>query len=45
MIPWPTLTDPEAARVSLNAQEAKEQRIACKVVIYGIADNNETSFP
>jgi pyruvate/2-oxoglutarate dehydrogenase complex dihydrolipoamide dehydrogenase (E3) component/uncharacterized membrane protein YdjX (TVP38/TMEM64 family) len=38
VIPWATFTDPEVARVGLNATEAREQGIACEVTRYGIDD-------
>jgi pyruvate/2-oxoglutarate dehydrogenase complex dihydrolipoamide dehydrogenase (E3) component/uncharacterized membrane protein YdjX (TVP38/TMEM64 family) len=38
VIPWATFTDPEVARVGLNETEAKEQKIACEVSVYGIDD-------
>ncbi len=38
VIPWSTFTDPEVARVGLNEQEAKEQKIPYEVVSYGIDD-------
>lgn len=38
VIPWCTFTDPEAARVGLSEDEAKEQGIAVEVTRYGIDD-------
>lgn len=38
VIPWATFTDPEIARVGLNEQEAKEQKIPYEVTTYGIDD-------
>ncbi|CAA9891222.1 Pyridine nucleotide-disulfide oxidoreductase [Candidatus Methylobacter favarea] len=38
VIPWATFTDPEIARVGLNEQDAKEQRIAYEVSTYNLAD-------
>ncbi len=38
VIPWATFIDPEVARVGLNEQEAKEQKIAYEVTKYGIDD-------
>ena len=38
VIPWSTFTDPEVARVGMNEQEAKEQKIPYEVVSYGIDD-------
>lgn len=38
VIPWSTFIDPEVARVGLNEQEAKEQKIPYEVVSYGIDD-------
>ncbi|MFH1982049.1 MAG: FAD-dependent oxidoreductase [Pseudomonadota bacterium] len=38
VIPWATYTDPEVARVGLNALEAREKGIACEVTTYGIDD-------
>jgi pyruvate/2-oxoglutarate dehydrogenase complex dihydrolipoamide dehydrogenase (E3) component len=36
VIPWATFTDPEVARVGINEQEAKEQKIPYEVSVYGI---------
>jgi pyruvate/2-oxoglutarate dehydrogenase complex dihydrolipoamide dehydrogenase (E3) component len=38
VIPWCTFIDPEVARVGLNEQEAKEQKVAYEVTRYGIDD-------
>ena len=38
VIPWATFIDPEVARVGLNEQEAKEQKITYEVTRYGIDD-------
>ena len=38
VIPWATFTEPEVARVGLNEQEAKEQKIPHHVTLYGIDD-------
>ncbi|MGR9046848.1 MAG: FAD-dependent oxidoreductase [Gammaproteobacteria bacterium] len=38
VIPWSTFTEPEAARVGLNEQEARERNIAYEVATYGIDD-------
>jgi pyruvate/2-oxoglutarate dehydrogenase complex dihydrolipoamide dehydrogenase (E3) component len=38
VIPWTTFIDPEIARVGLNEQEAREQRIPFEVTRYGIDD-------
>ncbi len=38
VIPWSTFTDPEVARVGLNEQEAKAQKIPYEVTTYGIDD-------
>jgi dihydrolipoamide dehydrogenase len=38
VIPWTTFTEPEVARVGLNEQEAKEQKIDAVVSQYGIDD-------
>ena len=38
VIPWATFIDPEVARVGLNEQEAREQRVAFEVTRYGIDD-------
>jgi pyruvate/2-oxoglutarate dehydrogenase complex dihydrolipoamide dehydrogenase (E3) component/uncharacterized membrane protein YdjX (TVP38/TMEM64 family) len=38
VIPWATFTEPEVARVGLNALEAKEKGIEHQVVTYGIDD-------
>jgi dihydrolipoamide dehydrogenase len=38
VIPWATFTDPEVARVGLNEQEAREQRIPFEVSRYNIDD-------
>jgi pyruvate/2-oxoglutarate dehydrogenase complex dihydrolipoamide dehydrogenase (E3) component/uncharacterized membrane protein YdjX (TVP38/TMEM64 family) len=38
VIPWATFTEPEVARVGLNATEAKEKGIAHEVTVYGIDD-------
>jgi pyruvate/2-oxoglutarate dehydrogenase complex dihydrolipoamide dehydrogenase (E3) component/uncharacterized membrane protein YdjX (TVP38/TMEM64 family) len=38
VIPWATFTDPEVARVGLNELEAKEQKIAYEVSVFGIDD-------
>ncbi|MEO6626799.1 MAG: pyridine nucleotide-disulfide oxidoreductase, partial [Burkholderiaceae bacterium] len=38
VIPWATFIDPEVARVGLNEQEAREQKIPYEVVRYGIDD-------
>jgi pyruvate/2-oxoglutarate dehydrogenase complex dihydrolipoamide dehydrogenase (E3) component/uncharacterized membrane protein YdjX (TVP38/TMEM64 family) len=38
VIPWATFIDPEVARVGLNEQEAKEQKVAYEVTKYGIDD-------
>ncbi len=38
VIPWATFTDPEVARVGLNLQEAREQRIPFEVTEYGLDD-------
>jgi dihydrolipoamide dehydrogenase len=38
VIPWATFTDPEVARVGLNEQEAKEEKVAHAVTVYGIDD-------
>lgn len=38
VIPWSTFIDPEVARVGLNEQEAKEQKIAYEVSIYYLND-------
>jgi len=35
-IPWATFTDPEVARVGLNATEAKEQNVPHEVSVFGI---------
>jgi pyruvate/2-oxoglutarate dehydrogenase complex dihydrolipoamide dehydrogenase (E3) component len=36
VIPWATFIDPEAARVGLNEQEAKEKGVAYEVTKYGL---------
>ncbi len=38
VMPAATFTEPEAARVGLNEQEAQERGIACEVTRYGIDD-------
>ncbi len=38
VIPWSTFTDPEVARVGLNEEDAKQQKIPYEVVSYGIDD-------
>ena len=38
VIPWSTFTEPEVARVGLNEQDAKQQKIPYEVVTYGIDD-------
>ncbi|HIG66015.1 MAG TPA: pyridine nucleotide-disulfide oxidoreductase [Methyloprofundus sp.] len=38
VIPWATFTDPEVARVGINEQEAKEQKIPHEISVYGIDD-------
>ncbi len=38
VIPWSTFTEPEAARVGLNEQEARERNIPHEVTVYGIDD-------
>ncbi len=38
IIPWATFIEPEVARVGLNEQEAREQKIAYEVTKYGIDD-------
>jgi len=38
VIPWATYTDPEVARVGLNALEAREKGIAYEETTYGIDD-------
>ncbi|MES2950103.1 MAG: FAD-dependent oxidoreductase [Pseudomonadota bacterium] len=38
VIPWATFIDPEVARVGLNEQEAKEQKIAYEVTTFDIDD-------
>ena len=38
VIPWATFVEPEVARVGLNEQEAKEQKVPHEVTIYGIDD-------
>ena len=38
VIPWATFIDPEVARVGLNEQDAKEQKIAYEVTKYNIDD-------
>jgi len=38
VIPWATFTDPEVARVGLNAAEAREKNIRYEVTTYGIDD-------
>ncbi|WP_031435555.1 FAD-dependent oxidoreductase [Methylomarinum vadi] len=38
VIPWSTFTDPEAARVGLNEQDARQQGVAYEAVTYGIDD-------
>ena len=38
VMPWCTFIDPEVARVGLNEQEAKEQKVAYEVTRYGIDD-------
>ncbi len=38
VIPWATFIDPEVARVGLNEQDAKEQKIDYEVTKYGIDD-------
>ena len=38
VIPWATFTSPEVARVGLNEQEAKEQKIAYDVSTYWLDD-------
>ena len=38
VIPWATFIDPEVARVGLNEQEAREQKVDFEVTRYGIDD-------
>ncbi|OYX41417.1 MAG: pyridine nucleotide-disulfide oxidoreductase [Rhodobacterales bacterium 32-67-9] len=38
VVPWATFTDPEAARVGLNEQEARDKGIAVEVTRYGLDD-------
>jgi len=38
VIPWATFIEPEVARVGLNEQEAREQKVAYEVTKYGIDD-------
>jgi len=38
VIPWATFVEPEVARVGLNEQEAREQKIPHEVTVYGIAE-------
>ena len=38
IIPWTTFIDPEVARVGLNEQEAREQKIDFEVTRFGFAD-------
>jgi len=38
IIPWATFTDPEVARVGLNEQEARENKITYEISTYGIDD-------
>ncbi|MBC7942185.1 MAG: FAD-dependent oxidoreductase [Chitinophagaceae bacterium] len=38
VIPWATFIDPEVARVGLNEQEAKQQKVPYEVTRYGIDD-------
>ena len=38
VIPWATFVEPEVARVGLNEQEAKAQKVPHEVTVYGIED-------
>jgi pyruvate/2-oxoglutarate dehydrogenase complex dihydrolipoamide dehydrogenase (E3) component/uncharacterized membrane protein YdjX (TVP38/TMEM64 family) len=38
VIPWSTFIEPEVARVGLNEQDAREQKVAYEVTKYGIDD-------
>jgi pyruvate/2-oxoglutarate dehydrogenase complex dihydrolipoamide dehydrogenase (E3) component/uncharacterized membrane protein YdjX (TVP38/TMEM64 family) len=38
VIPWTTFVDPEVARVGINEQEAREQKVAVDVTIYSLTE-------
>jgi len=38
VIPWPTFTEPEIARVGLNESDAKELGVDNEATVYGIDD-------